>query len=92
MISDNYLIETSEMLHSLGFEAGFMGDLREGDEFAILEKDYSGEETQDKIEFLSVVSMRESLNHVVIFIARNVNGITRPCSYGASWGIYIKRR
>lgn len=92
MINDNYQIETSEMLHSLGYEAGFMGDLREGDEFVIMEKDFTNGETLDKVEFLSVISMRDSHKHVVHFIARSERGITRPCSYGDMWGIYIKRK
>lgn len=104
MISDNYMPETAKMLHEAGYVAAFMEDVQEGDSIAIMQKNFHDGE-HDEITFLTAVSVKRDpqvdrdessgrlvqVGSLVRFIGKFDNGATIPCSYGGSWGIYIRR-
>jgi len=104
MISDNYLTETATNLHELGYRAAFMEDIFDGANIVIMEKDFSEGEATDIIQFLKVFNLRKSpqftynergdserTGSLISFIGEDDNGITKPFSFGSSWGIYIKK-
>lgn len=103
MISDNYSKSTAVMLRELGYVAAFMEDLKDGTRAAIMEHDYSDEETRDVVTFFTSLRVNKSPQFTydelgyaqqtgtsVQFIALHEDGTTTPESYGGSWGIYVK--
>lgn len=97
MISDIYSDETAESLHSLGYEAGFIQNLVGGEEIALMHKEFEDGETQEIINFYSVVPGTVFKTHcgegsyVVRFVAKSDKGVTKPMSLGGAWGIYIRK-
>lgn len=101
MISDRFKTETAEMLSGLGYQADFLENVQNGDEIAMMHKEWTGGEELDLVEFFTVLPevRRTRLlgedgpldSYSIRLILRMESGATRPYSANGSWGIYIKR-
>lgn len=101
MISDTYSDESAEMLYKAGYMPGYVADIREGDEIAIMHHEYPDGESTDVVEFSTVLAGVQSSqlrgedgpidSYIIRFVAQSDKGFPKHHSYNGSWGIYIKR-